>query len=101
MVRPALRYLIIYDVTDDNLRNAVSETLKDYGLSRIQYSAFIGDLRRHELNGLIADLRALIGDAEENVQIYPVCDSCFRGRREVGKEKRYQMPGEKPKVSFI
>ena len=100
-MRPAVRYLVIYDVADDNLRNMVSEILKDHGLSRIQYSAFIGDLKHHELNGLIAELRALIGKAEESVQIYPVCDSCFRGRREVGKGKRYQMPGERPKVSFL
>ena len=95
-----LRYLVIYDVTDDRLRNMVAEALKDYGLSRIQYSAFIGALRRHEVNALMADLRAIIGDAPENVQIYPICDSCFKGRREVEKEKRYQMPGEGPRVVF-
>jgi CRISPR-associated protein Cas2 len=41
-----MRYVVIYDITDDNLRALVAETLKDYGLQRIQYSAFIGSLRR-------------------------------------------------------
>jgi len=36
-------------------RALVAETLKDYGLQRIQYSAFIGSLRRDELNSLIVD----------------------------------------------
>jgi len=51
-----MRYVVIYDITDDNLCALVAETLKDYGLQRIQYSAFLGNLRRDELNSLIVDL---------------------------------------------
>jgi CRISPR-associated endonuclease Cas2 len=57
--------------------------------SRIQYSAFIGSLRRDELNSLLVDLKNLTKDLVENVQLYPVCDTCFKGRREVGKPKRW------------
>ncbi|MCX8176074.1 MAG: CRISPR-associated endonuclease Cas2 [Candidatus Bathyarchaeota archaeon] len=96
-----MRYLVIYDITDDNLRNHVSELLKDYGLQRIQYSAFIGSLRRDRLNSLTADLRRLIGEAVENVQIYPLCDLCFNGRREIGKPKRYELVEEKRKVVYF
>jgi len=96
-----LRHIIIYDVTDDNLRNQVSELLKDYGLTRIQYSAFLGSLRHHELNSLLVDLRNLITDRTENVQIYPVCDGCFKGKREVGKQKRYEYDETQPKVAYF
>jgi len=96
-----MRYLIIYDITDDNLRNHVSELLKDYGLQRIQYSAFIGNLRRDKLNSLTVDLRRLIGEAVENVQIYPLCDLCFKGRREIGKPKRYELVEEKRKIVYF
>lgn len=96
-----MRHIIIYDVTDDNLRNQVSELLKDYGLTRIQYSAFLGSLRHHELNSLLVDLRKLISDRTENVQIYPVCDGCFKGKREVGKQKRYEYDETKPKVAYF
>ncbi len=82
-----MRYLIIYDITDDKLRALVAESLKDYGLQRIQYSAFIERLRRDKLNSLIVDLKNLIKDLVENVQIYPMCSRCFKGRREVGKPK--------------
>ena len=95
------RYLVIYDVTDDNLRLKVAETLKDYGLERIQYSAFMGYLRKHQLNSLIRDLKALIGDAYENVQIYPLCDTCYRGRREVGKHKKYVVEEGEEKVVYF
>jgi CRISPR-associated protein Cas2 len=101
MVRRETRYLVIYDVTDDSLRNRVAETLKDYGLSRIQYSAFIGELARHKLNSLTVDLKDLIGEEVENVQIYPLCDLCFKGRREIGKPKKYRLDEGKAKVAYI
>jgi len=92
---------VIYDITDDNLRALVAETLKDYGLQRIQYSAFIGNLRRDELNSLIVDLKNLIKDLIENIQLYPVCDACFRGRKEVGKPKKYELKEAKDKIAYF
>jgi len=93
-----MRYVVIYDITDDNLRALVAETLKDYGLQRIQYSAFIGNLRRDELNSLIVDLNK---DLIENIQLYPVCDTCFRGRKEVGKPKKYELKEAKDKIAYF
>jgi len=96
-----MRHIVIYDVTDDNLRNQVSELLKDYGLTRIQYSAFLGSLHHHEMNSLLVELRSLVSDKVENVQIYPVCDSCFKGKREVGKQKRYQYDETKRTIAYF
>ncbi|MEJ5327428.1 MAG: CRISPR-associated endonuclease Cas2 [Candidatus Bathyarchaeia archaeon] len=96
-----MRYVVIYDITDDNLRALVAETLKDYGLQRIQYSAFIGDLRRDELNSLIVDLKNLIRDLKENVQLYPLCNTCFKGRKEVGKPKKYELKEGKEKIAYF
>jgi len=96
-----MRYLVIYDITDDNLRALVAETLKDYGLQRIQYSAFIGNLRRDKLNSLTVDLKNLVKDLVENVQIFPMCDTCFKGRREIGKPKKYRLDEKKEKVAFF
>jgi len=96
-----VRYVVIYDITDDNLRALVAETLKDYGLQRIQYSAFIGSLRRDTLNSLLVDLKNLIKDLIENVQLYPVCDTCFNGPREVGKPKKYELKEEKDKIAYF
>jgi CRISPR-associated protein Cas2 len=96
-----MRYVIIYDITDDDLRASVAETLKDYGLQRIQYSAFIGDLRRDELNSLLVDLKNLIKDLKENIQLYPLCDTCFKGRKEVGKPKKYEFKEGKEKIAYF
>ena len=92
---------MIYDITDDNLRVLIAETLKDYGLQRIQYSAFIGGLRRDKLNSLLVDLKNLVKDLIENVQLFPVCDTCFKGRREVGKPKKYELKEAKDKIAYF
>lgn len=67
----------------------------------MQYSAFFGHLKRNELNSLTVELKKLIGDATENVQIYPICDLCFRGRREVGKPKKYELDERRPKFVYF
>lgn len=96
-----MRYVVIYDVSDDNLRVLVAETLKDYGLQRIQYSGFMGDLRRDELNSLLVDLKNLINDLVENVQLFPMCNACLKGKKEVGKPKKYEYKEEKDKIAYF
>jgi CRISPR-associated protein Cas2 len=93
--------VVIYDITDDNLRALVAETLKDYGLQRIQYSGFMGSLRRDELNSLLVDLKNLIKDLVENVQLFPMCDTCFKGKKEVGKPKKYEFKAGKDKIAYF
>jgi CRISPR-associated protein Cas2 len=44
--------LIIYDISDDRLRYRIAEILKDQGLTRIQRSAFIGELTPQERDDL-------------------------------------------------
>ncbi len=96
-----MRYVVIYDISDDNLRSLVAETLKDYGLQRIQYSGFMGDLRRDELNSLLVDLKNLIKDLVENVQLFPMCDGCLKGKKEVGKPKKYEFKEKKDTVAYF
>jgi len=37
-------YVVFYDISNDELRNKVASFLKKKGLSRVQYSVFLGDL---------------------------------------------------------
>jgi len=41
-----MRLLVIYDIPDDRARARVADACLDYGLERIQYSAFVGQLSR-------------------------------------------------------
>jgi CRISPR-associated protein Cas2 len=92
-----MRWIVVYDITDDNLRGKVSERLKDYGLERIQYSAFQGELPRHELSSLHTDMRRFLnkGDETDSVIIFPLCDSCFKNKIVIGAEKEMEVDGQK------
>jgi CRISPR-associated protein Cas2 len=86
-----VKTLVIYDISDDNLRNAISEVCKNFGLSRIQKSAFLGDLVSSARKDLKASLKRTLGDAEGNIQIFVLCNACIALREAMGK---YTIPPE-------
>ena len=78
-----MRCLLVYDISDDRLRARVADACLDYGLSRIQYSAFLGDLSRNHQQELLMKVRRRLGKAEARVALFPVCETDFRCRIEV------------------
>ena len=75
--------LLVYDIPSDRLRAKVADICLDYGLERIQYSAFLGELN-HNLQGeLLLKLRRRIGKQEANVQLFPICEKDLRLRKEI------------------
>ncbi|MGQ4911851.1 MAG: CRISPR-associated endonuclease Cas2 [Candidatus Thorarchaeota archaeon] len=84
-----MQLIVVYDITKDTLRGKISERLKDYGLERIQYSAFQGELPIHSQRSLETDIRRMLNDGDEtdSVLFFPLCASCFNNRRQVGAEK--------------
>lgn len=74
--------IIFYDVTDDALRLAVSELLKDFGLERIQKSAFHGFIKDDKLLELQAKLEKMI--TTDLIHIIKLCQRCRKRVVEVG-----------------
>lgn len=75
--------LVIYDIEDDRVRNRVAKACRDYGLQRIQFSAFIGDLNLNRRQELYQRLRRILGRRPGNIQLWPVCDKDVALRREI------------------
>ena len=44
---PEVSLVLIYDIENDRLRTRVADVCLDYGLERIQFSAFFGKLNRN------------------------------------------------------
>jgi CRISPR-associated protein Cas2 len=82
--------LVIYDITDDDLRLKVAKFLKLMGLKRIQKSAFAGPLTSSERVNCIAGLRRLVRDANANIQLYPLTEASFRQRVTIGVNIDYE-----------
>lgn len=60
--KPGKPVLVLYDISDDRTRTKVSEACKDYGLERIQFSAFSGRLTRAAREELELRLGKTLGD---------------------------------------
>jgi CRISPR-associated protein Cas2 len=75
--------LLIYDVTDDRARTRIATACEDYGLDRIQYSAFYGLLTRNLQEELMLKVQALLGKHTGCVQLIPIANSEWERRIEV------------------
>jgi CRISPR-associated protein Cas2 len=71
---PEVSLVLIYDVEDDRLRTKVSEICLDYGLERVQFSAFFGKLARNRRQELALKLANAVGNESARIRIVPVCE---------------------------
>jgi CRISPR-associated protein Cas2 len=69
-----MRYLLIYDISDDRARTRVADLCLDYGLERIQYSAFWGDLPRTLQEELLLKIRRVLQGKAADVRLIPLCE---------------------------
>ncbi len=75
--------LIIYDIPSDKLRSKVADVCKDYGLDRIQFSAFLGEINHNRREELLQRIKREVGRKQANVQLFPICDKDVRLRQVV------------------
>lgn len=66
--------VLIYDIEVDRLRTRVADVCLDYGLYRIQFSAFFGKLNRNRRQELALKIQNELGDESGRVRIIPVCE---------------------------
>lgn len=66
--------VVLYDIQIDRIRTKVSETCLDYGLERIQFSAFFGKLTRNKREELWLRLKAVLKDFPGKILVQPVCE---------------------------
>ncbi len=76
-----MKCLLVYDIPDDRIRTRVADICLDYGLDRIQYSAFLGDLERTHQEELMIKLAKRLGKQPGNIQLFPLCESDWRARK--------------------
>ena len=70
---PEVSVVLIYDIENDRQRTRASEICLNYGLDRIQFSAFFGKLNRNRRQELCLRLQRELGEESARVRIIPVC----------------------------
>ena len=71
---PEVSLVLIYDIENDRLRTRVADVCLDYGLVRIQFSAFFGKLNRNRRQELALRVQNELGGENGRVRIIPVCE---------------------------
>lgn len=79
---------LLYDITDDRIRHKVAVACEDYGLDRLQFSAFYGELSRNLQEELMLRIDKLLGNEPGRVQLIPISTAEWNKRLEVGQYVR-------------
>lgn len=82
-----MRYIVIYDIPDDRIRMKVADICLDYGLDRVQYSAFLGRLTRGQQREMVKKIRRRLGKHEGKVLVLPISADAWRERVEIVQEE--------------
>jgi len=72
-------YWVIYDISDNNMRNKVASKCKDHGFRRVQKSSFLGNTTRNKIEMLALEVKEILSQNENKdcVFVFPSCKSCF------------------------
>jgi CRISPR-associated protein Cas2 len=82
-----MKCLLIYDIPDDRVRTKIADFCLDYGLDRVQYSAFMGDLSANRQEELMLKITQRLGKAAGKIDLFPICKQDWHGRMSVCQEQ--------------
>jgi len=82
-----MKCLLVYDISNDRARTKIADFCLDYGLDRIQYSAFVGDLTRTHREELMLKIGDRLGDRPGKVQLFAICKTDWQQRLEIIQDK--------------
>ena len=105
---PEVSLVLIYDIENDRLRTRVSEVCLDYGLERIQFSAFFGKLNRNRRQELALRLAREVEEASARIRLYPICEDDLKDmwsldqyRRDADELKAKSERRERPVLKIL
>ncbi|MCF7790688.1 MAG: CRISPR-associated endonuclease Cas2 [Victivallales bacterium] len=76
---------VIYDISDDKTRKEISDTCKEFGLIRVQYSVFFGNLPNSCIDEIAVYSKNMIDKQTDGVFILPVSEDDFKKKMIIGK----------------
>ncbi|HHX65390.1 MAG TPA: CRISPR-associated endonuclease Cas2 [Chloroflexi bacterium] len=82
------RCILVYDISHDGTRTKIADACLDYGLDRIQYSAFVGSLMRTHQEELMLRIKRLLGRREGSIQLFPLCEKDWKERHVIERRPK-------------
>ncbi len=68
---------VIYDITENRIRDRVAKICKSFGLYRVQKSVFLGTLNSNQFDSIYTICKDLIDFTTDSVFFFPLCENCF------------------------
>jgi len=68
---------VIYDISETKSRTKLSKYLQSFGLKRIQYSGFLGELDGNDRQILSKEVKKYVS-GEDSIYVIPLCERCVR-----------------------
>ena len=75
---PTVSVLVMYDIESDRVRTRLANACLDYGLDRVQFSAFLGKINRNRRQELTLRIQAEVGDERARVRVIPITEDAIR-----------------------
>jgi CRISPR-associated protein Cas2 len=75
---PTVSVLVMYDVENDRIRTRLANACLDYGLERVQFSAFLGKINRNRRQELALRIQAEVGDERARVRVIPITEDAIK-----------------------
>jgi CRISPR-associated protein Cas2 len=82
-----IHVLLIYDITHDATRTKVARACEDYGLDRLQFSAFGGTLSKQHQRELMLKVKRLMRRKAGVVTLYPIGQDAWNAQIEVRNDE--------------
>ena len=83
-----MRCLLIYDISHDGTRLKIADACLDYGLERIQFSAFLGELTAVHQRELLLKIKQRLGKHGANIQLFPLNEKTWTERIVIEQEEK-------------
>jgi len=81
--------LVIYDITPDEIRYKIASICKDFGLIRIQKSAFLGILTGERRKEMRVRMERVMKGVKGNIQIFQIPEPYVALREVIGEVEEY------------
>ena len=94
-----MKFLVIYDISSNALRQKIITICKNFGLKRIQKSAFSGELSLNNAQMLALECRNLEPSDTDAIFVLPCCDACFDKKEIIGQLDEDSL--EKPDLMVV
>jgi CRISPR-associated protein Cas2 len=92
---------ILYDIENDKARTQVAKNCLQSGLTRVQYSCFLGTIGSNDLDTLQLKIEAVINSDKDKVYLFPMSKSELKQTILLGQAFDKKLITDEIKMLFI